>query len=87
MKELPLKEDATKATIDFLERQGYSVLKWVEFDADNESTWPLDDEIVLTQSHQTLWFDGFEVEWKSDATYSIDSVTHWCELPQRKESK
>ena len=30
MKELPLKDDATKAAIDFLEKQGYSVIKWVE---------------------------------------------------------
>jgi len=40
MSELPLKDDITKSAIDYLKKQGYSIVEWVEFDADDESTWP-----------------------------------------------
>ena len=89
MSELPLKDDATKAAIDFLERQGYSVVKWVEFDIDDKSTYPKSNEdlfVFTKDNYQKIVFLGNSKCWWSDLP-NLSDVTHWCELPQRKESK
>lgn len=84
-----LEEFAESLTIPQLhqlaEAKNASVIEWVDFDIEDSTTWPIDEELVLTKSYQVLWFDDFEVEWKSDTTYSIDTVTHWAYLPTPKE--
>jgi len=91
MIELPLKDDATKAAIDFLEEQGYSVIKWVDFDQDDENTWPdteYTDQFITNVG--CLAFNNRQ--W---LTLDIDScytnrpaagVTYWACLPQPKEN-
>ena len=86
MTELQLKDDATEEAIDFLEKQGYSVIQWVEFDADDGMTCPDAKTMVLNQSYQIIWFDHYNQEWLSEQTYSIDKVTHWAYLPTPKDN-
>lgn len=68
MLELPLKDDAIKAAIDFLEKQGYSVLEWHEFDADDKNTWPENGTLVAVKIDKRA-LD--ELKYK-DKTYVAD---------------
>jgi hypothetical protein len=93
--ELPLKYDATRAAIGFLEKQGYSIVEWFDFDMTDSSTWPSHTRGVLVKTSQgiieaLIVFDEEFAEFSGydgDIELGLDDVICWCEIPQQKESK
>jgi len=91
MTELPLKEDMTKAAIDYLEKQGYSIVEWVEFDSDDKTTWPKNKDwsslveysngSVEMAHNQDLLFD-FYIGYFNPNQLTIKRI---AEIPQPKD--
>lgn len=49
MTELPLKDDMTKAAIDYLEKQGYSAIKWSKYSFNSR---PPVNSVLLVKSKE-----------------------------------
>ena len=76
------------------EQHNASVLQWVEFDSDDESTWPEKDDYVLTYFHVNgvinpvcmQMFDTTNGCFVAVGGNDFDmAVTHWAYLPTVKE--
>lgn len=91
------KEKTDQQLIDLLKERGYSEPpKWVEFNANDESTYPPVDELnsdrssfyVLSQDNEIVFYSYEEKGWlhKTEQDDFWD-VTHWCELPTPPEEK
>ena len=97
MKELPLKDDATKAAIDYLEKQGYSVVEWHKFDAGDESTYPKEYQVVITDKGIGMFYliDGymgepsphFEVASFDKGFYEDYEVKWWANFQSLRRDK
>ncbi len=88
--ELPLKYDATRAAIDFLEKQGYSIVEWVEFDSSDESTWPKFGLSYYVDSNEYGYTKAYfknDGNWVCYGDIITTTVEAYSKLPQRKESK
>ena len=83
MTELPLKEDMTKSAIDYLEKQGYSIVEWVEFDSDDKTTWPKEGHSVSSNKGLVefyIW--AKEPNFENISFKNVTGVTRWAELPK-----
>ena len=81
--------------IQLLEAKGGYGGVWTEFDAEDESTWPIELDVVMTNlGYGWLFYPSEseehyqELEWEISTDgfiYKVGAnVTHWCELPKFK---
>ncbi|CAN8141099.1 hypothetical protein THIOSC15_2720016 [uncultured Thiomicrorhabdus sp.] len=68
------------------EEHNASVVQWVEFDADDESSFPEHDpEVIIECDTGKIFSLDFDIERAINHPESYKYVKRWCNLPQPKE--